>query len=63
MKNYYRVSFKYSEHVYCTNMVLAESMEDALSHYVEKYPWAVAKLVTENEVTAAKRKGMPIVEI
>ena len=63
MKKYYRVSFKYSENVYCTNMVLADSMEDALNHYQSKYSWAAASEAKDHEVTAAKRKGMPLIEV
>ena len=63
MKNYYQVSFRYSENIYCTNMVLADSMDAALNHYCGKYSWATASEAKEYDIETAKRKGMPFIEV
>jgi len=61
MKKYYKVSFQYSESVYCSNIAHAEAVEDVETHY-SKYPWISVSEAADHEVTAAQRKGMPIVE-
>lgn len=62
MKEYYSVSFQYSESVFCTNIAHGEktTIEE---HYKSKYKWVSIKLASPYEVEMAKRKGMPIVEI
>ena len=62
MKKYYKVSFKYSENVFCSNIAHADSMEAVEAHY-SKYPWFNVDDCLDYELESAKRKGMPIVEI
>ena len=62
MKNYYNVSFKYSETVYCANIAHAES-EDAVENYYSEYEWIHISKSSPSDVELAKRKGMPIIEI
>lgn len=63
MKNWFKVSFKYSENVYCTNLCFAESKEKAEEHYSKKYEWVSVTPATDSEVNACKRKGMPIITL
>ena len=42
MKKYYKVSFEYSEGIYCTNIAIAESAAAVEAHYSE-YPWVDVK--------------------
>ena len=60
---YYKVDFKWSETVFCSNIVYAETAEAVYAHYSEKYEWVSVDECSEHEVESAKRKGMPIVEI
>lgn len=62
MKQYYKVSFKYSESVYCSNIAHAESREDVEAHY-SRYEWVSVEEAAAYEVETAQRKGMPIVEV
>lgn len=62
MKNYYNVSFQYSESSYCANIAHAESVEDVEKHY-SKYAWFKVSPASEYDVTDAQRRGKPIVEI
>lgn len=59
---YFKVSFEYSENVYCTNIAVAECKEDVEKHY-SKYSWVSVKDAEDWEVEEAKRKGMPIVTV
>ena len=62
MKKYFTVSFQYSETTYCTNIAHSESVEAVENEY-SKYQWYKISEATEAEVEAAKRKGMPVIEI
>ena len=62
MKKYYKVSFQYSESVYCANIAHAETAADVEAHY-SKYAWYSVKEAAAYEVEEATRKGMPIIEI
>lgn len=62
MKTYYKVSFEYSEGIYCTNMAHAENAADVEKHY-SKYTWCSVREAAPYELDEAKAKGMPIVEI
>lgn len=62
MKNYFAVSFKYSEYVYCSNIAHAETAEAVAAHY-SKYEWASVRECEDHEVETARKKGMPIIEI
>lgn len=62
MKTYYKVSFEYSEGIYCTNMAHAESAADVEKHY-KKYTWCSVREAAPYELDEAKAKGMPIIEI
>ena len=59
---YFTVSFQYSESVYCTNIAIAEN-EQAINDHYSQYEWFSVSPATDAEVEAARRKGMPIVEI
>ena len=63
MKNYYLVSFKYSESVFCSNLATAETAEDVKSYYSKKYDWVAVKDASPCDVESAKRKGMPVTDV
>lgn len=63
MKNYFKVSFQYSESVYCSNLAHAETAEDVRRHYEAKYSWVNVSPATEYDVRNAEVRGMPVVEI
>lgn len=58
----YKVSFEHSDGVYCTNIAIAESVEDVNKHY-SKYRWVSVRECEDWELDEAKIKGMPIVTI
>lgn len=58
----YKVSFQYSEYVFCTNIAIAECKEDVEKHY-SNYAWFSIAEATTEDVKEAERKGMPIVTI
>lgn len=62
MKTYYKVSFEYSEGIYCTNMAHAENAADVEKAY-SKYTWCSVREAAPYELDEAKAKGMPIIEI
>ena len=62
MKEYYSVSFQYSESVFCANITHGEKA-DIEEHYKSKYEWVSVKAASRWEIEDARRKGMPIVEI
>lgn len=62
MKNYYNVSFKYSESVYCSNIAHAESVEDVERHY-NRYPWVKVTEASEHDVKNALERGEPVIEV
>lgn len=62
MKSYFKVSFEYSEGIYCTNMAHAESAADVEKSY-SKYNWCSVREAAPYELDEAKGKGMPIIEI
>lgn len=57
---YYKVSFQYSESVYCANIAKAECAEDVSAHY-SKYAWHSVSEATSCEVESARERGMPII--
>lgn len=61
-KRYYSVSFQWDDVVFCTNIVHAEDIETVDKEY-SKYKWHHIRDVLDGELEAAKRKGMPIVEL
>lgn len=61
MEQYFKVSFQYSESVYCTNIAHAESVEDVKAEY-SKYTWFDVSPASTYNVEDAKRRGMPIIE-
>lgn len=63
MKKWYLVSFKYSDKVYCTNLCIAKSKEDADKYYSTKYSWVSVKDAAEWEVDMYKKRGMPVIEL
>lgn len=62
MKKYFKVTFKYAEGIYCTNLAHAETAEDVEREYSE-YPWKSIKEAQPWDVEEAKMKGMPIIEV
>lgn len=61
MKTYYKVSFEYSEGIYCTNIAHAETAADVEAHY-SKYSWCSIHEAKPYEIEEARMKGMPIIE-
>ena len=61
-KRYYKVSFKWSENIYCSNIAHAESVEKTADYY-SKYDWYSVSPASSYDVEEARAKGMPIVEI
>lgn len=59
---YYKVTFKHSENVFCTNIAIADNVEAVNDHY-SKYSWVNVRECAEWEVEEGKAKGMPIVTI
>lgn len=62
MKKYFNVSYQYSETVYCSNIVHAETAEDIRQYYSE-YNWCDVSEASEFDVEDAKRRNKPIIEI
>lgn len=62
MKQYFNVSFQYSESVYCANIAHAETVADVEAHY-SKYAWVSVSPAADYEVEEARRRGKPIVEV
>lgn len=62
MQNIYKVTFKYSESVYCSNIARAENENDVRARYSKKYEWVDIQPGTDSDLQAAERKGMPIVD-
>lgn len=59
MKNY-MVTFRwYDADVYCVNVCIADD-EEKVRKYFSKYSDVNIRPISDDEVTAAKRKGMPI---
>lgn len=58
----YKVSFQYSENVYCTNIVIAENREAVNRHY-NKYPWVNIRDASVYDIQEATAKGMPIITL
>lgn len=58
----FKVSFKYSEYVYCTNIAIAENIQDVEKHYSDR-EWYNIEEATDGDIKEAERKGMPIVTI
>lgn len=63
MKQYFNVSFQYSEDVYCANIAHAETAADVEAHYSSKYTWVSVSPAADYEVEKARRRGKPIIEI
>lgn len=63
MKMYraWKVWFRYSENIYCTNICYG-TLEDVEDHY-GKYPEKGINEATMGDVIEAECKGMPIVKI
>lgn len=63
MKQYYNVSFQYSESVYCANIAHAETAADVEAYYSSKYTWVSVSPAADYEVEEARRRGKPIIEV
>ncbi len=62
MKKYFKVSFEYSEGIYCTNIAHAETAEAVEAHYSE-YTWRAVKECPAWELETYRAKGCPFIEI
>ena len=62
MKKTFRVTFKYSDSVYCGNICIAESIEDVKRAY-SKYEWSSVEEATEYDLEEAQKKGKPIITL
>lgn len=62
-KDIFLVSFKYSESTYCSNIAIAESIEDVRAHYSKKYTEIFINGATLADIEEAKKKGKPVIEI
>lgn len=62
MKQYFNVTFQYSESVYCANIAHAETVADVEAHY-SKYAWVSVSPTADYEVEEARRRGKSIVEV
>ena len=63
MKKTYLVSFRYSETVYCTNIVITDDTAKIDEEYGNKYEWHTFRECAEWEVDTYKKRGMPIFEL
>ena len=63
MKKHFKVSFKYSESVFCSNIAIAESAEDVEKYYSQKYAWVAVSEASPADVRSAEQKGMPFVDV
>lgn len=65
MKNYYHITFKYSENIYHSNIALAESEEKVRAHYTDKGYKVIGEIREwkKYEAIQARKRGKPIVEI
>lgn len=61
MKNY-KVTFQYSETIYCSNIAVAETKEEVEKYY-SKYAWYKVNEATEWDIKEAEMKGMPVITI
>lgn len=62
MKNIYKVSWKHSEYIYCSNIAIASNESKVKEHYADKDCLLVSNGY-EYDVESAKRKGMPIINL
>lgn len=58
----FRVSFKYSENVYCSNLAIADNAE-AVKAYYSKYAWYHIAEGNISDLNEAKEKGKPILRL
>ena len=61
-KTWYIASFKWADHVFCTNMVLADDMEKAKANYAD-YEDVTIRPAESWEIESYSRKGMPVIRI
>lgn len=61
MKRYFKATFRwYNTNTYCTNMALAESVEDVRAHYSKHEVISISE-ASPYELKEAELKGMPII--
>ena len=63
MKKTYLVSFRYSEKVHCTNIVITDDTAKIDEKYGNKYEWHTFRECAEWEVDTYKKRGMPVSEL
>lgn len=59
----FRVTFKYSDNTYCSNIAIAESEQEVINYYGKKYDSVYIEQGNAYDLEEAKRKGKPIVTI
>ena len=62
MKNWFIVTFRFSENVHCTNLCYADSIEQVEGEYKE-YEWFSVRSTKDWEVDSYRRRGMPIINL
>jgi len=55
----FRVSFQYSESVYCSNLAISDNAKAVEAHY-SKYAWYHIEEGNESDLKEAEEKGKPI---
>ena len=64
MKKYYNVTFRYSESVFCANIAIATSADAVKEYYTGKgYSSITVTEASTYDVSEAKRRGKPIIQI
>lgn len=59
----YNVSFKWSESVYCSNIVITEKPIEAVYERYSEYECVFVTPGSDYDITDAKRRGKPIFKI
>ena len=62
MKNYYLATYKKSDGIYDTVLVLTDSVEKAEEHF-KAYAMATVRIAAEDEIYYYRSKGCPVVEL
>lgn len=59
----YNVTFKWSDGVYCSNVVVTDKGEEAIRDHYEEYENVWVTEGREYDLQDAKRRGKPIIKI
>lgn len=58
----YKVTFQYSDSVYCSNIAISDNSDKVKDHY-SKYSWYDISAGNDNDLRSAELKGMPIIKL